>query len=86
MFYKEVSRILSVALEPRACVTEAETVAPGVHIQHQPVAAHTIDEIGQKHLQVTDGGFFKIVTTCITIKSGATIFIHADHMAGLVQA
>lgn len=85
LIYKELPGIFGVPLEPLAGAAETETVAPRVHVPHQPFPAHAVDSIGQHDLQVTNSSLLEIIAARITIKPLATIGGHAYDVATLVQ-
>jgi len=44
--------------EPGLCGTQAEGVAPGVHVGHQALASGTGDGVGKENLQIAGGVLF----------------------------
>jgi hypothetical protein len=85
MIHKKLCSILCIVLKPVARFAEAKTITPGIHIEHQPVAANTVNVIGQDDLQVTNGGFLKIIATGISVETRTSVLGHANDMAGFVQ-
>lgn len=85
MIHKKLCCIICIVLEPVARLAETKTIAPGIHIQHQPVSSDTVNVVGQDDLQKTNGCFFKIITTGVAIKARTSILRHTDDMAGFVQ-
>ena len=82
---KEISRIFGIGFEPVAGTAKAKTVTPAIHVGHDACAADTLDVVRQQDLQVTHGGFLEIVTAGIPVEAAATLAIHANDVAGLVQ-
>lgn len=82
---KEISRILGIGFEPVASPAKAKTVTPAIHIGHDACAADALDVVRKQDLQETHGGFLQIVTAGIPVEAGATLTIHANDVAGLVQ-
>ena len=85
MIHKKLCRILGIALEPVARISEAKTVAPGIHIQHKPVSPDPVNVIGQDKLQITNSGFLQIIATGIAIKAHTSILGHANNVTGFVK-
>lgn len=77
--------VLGVFLEPERGFAKPKTVAPLVHIPHQPVFAHAGYFIGKQYLQIAHGCLFKIVATGIAVEARASLLVHADGMTCFMQ-
>ena len=55
MIHKKLCRILGISSKPVSGISQAKTVAPGVHIPHQAVTPSYVDMIRQYKLQITHG-------------------------------
>lgn len=85
MIHKKFTRILGVLFEPVPRVAEPETVAPGIHIQHQAIPPDPIDMVRQQDLQITYGRFLQVIATGVAIETISSLPIHANDVTGLMQ-
>ena len=65
MVYEPLESILRVIIEPTPRATQAETVAPVIHILHEPIPAGSRKLVRQQDLKVTDRALLETVATCI---------------------
>jgi len=85
MSHQPLPGIRRVLLEPRPGRSQAEGVAPGVHVAAQALPTDPREVIGEEDLQVADGALFQILPSGVGVQLGAAFGTHDDGVAPLVE-
>jgi len=80
-----LTRILSIALKPRAGIAQSKAVAPGVHVDHQAITSDAVKFVGQYHLQVANSRFLKVIAARVGFELLSPVARHTDDVTGFVQ-